>query len=63
MKPFEKLLENVEWTEYEHPSVSDTELYATHEGVMDMAGFKLRVYQLNNGQRVINSDDLEWLLS
>ena len=32
--------------------------FPTHEGEMRIGSFKLRVYQLNTGQRIINADDL-----
>ena len=60
MTPIEKmLLKNVEWVECENDSVKSGDLpYATHEGVLDIAGMKLRCYRLNTGQAIFNSDDM-----
>lgn len=35
---------------------------ATHEGVLHLGSVRVRVYQLNNGQRVIHPDDLADLM-
>jgi len=32
---------------------------STHEGVFVLMGFQFRCYQLSNGQRVFNADDVE----
>lgn len=34
-------------------------LHATHVGVLAFYGFDLRVYQLSNGNRVIDADDVK----
>ncbi|KKM21370.1 hypothetical protein LCGC14_1636150 [marine sediment metagenome] len=54
------LLDSVEWVEIQHDEpVPDGELYATHLGTLAIPGIgNLRVYQLNNGQRVIDADDV-----
>ncbi len=60
MTPIEKMInENAEWVECEDDSVKSGDLpYATHEGVWELAGMKLRVYRLNTGQAIINADDM-----
>lgn len=37
---------------------SDGILYATHEGQLEIFGSTIRCYQLNDGQRVFDADDL-----
>lgn len=32
--------------------------HATHEGFLDLAGARLRVVRLSDGQRIIDADDL-----
>lgn len=54
--PIEMMLDKVEWVkspEYEHDDLP----YVTHTGVLEIAGFKLNVVQLNTGLRVIPEDD------
>lgn len=38
--------------------VSDCDLYATHEGVLNLGTEKMKVYILNNGQRIIDAEDM-----
>jgi len=38
-------------------------LHATHQGVFEIAGATFRVYQLSDGQRVIDAEDLAAFLS
>ena len=35
---------------------------AVHEGVTEILGVKLRTYRLDNGQNIINAEDLHKLL-
>jgi len=35
--------------------------YATHEGILEIVGKKLRCYRLSNGQAVIHADDMREL--
>lgn len=67
--PIDALLDRVEWTTtQDQPKVAQGTdeipegLYATHEGVLEIAGNKLRVYQLSDGSRVFNADDIEAFL-
>lgn len=58
MTPAEKLIDSVV-KPIEGAKPNDDGLpYATHEGVLDVDGIKLKCYILNNGQRVIDSDDV-----
>jgi hypothetical protein len=48
----DELFKTVEWVECKlefEPGPGD--VYATHEGVVDIGGVKLRCYNLNTGQR------------
>ena len=61
--PIDSLLAHVEWQELPG-KVSDWDLpVATHSGVLDIMGIKLRVYRLNTGEAVINEDDLAEFLN
>lgn len=57
------LMDGVKWepVEYEtEPSlVSDVIPHATHRGVLRIYNTEFRVYQLSNGQRIIDAEDLE----
>ena len=54
----EVLLDGVEWREGTPPEIDDGIPYATHEGVLEIAGMKLRCYRLNTGQAIIRADDI-----
>lgn len=59
--PIEKLLDQeVEWEKIDPKGFVGEEgtLYATHQGVLEIGAAKLRVYQLNDGQRVFDADDV-----
>ena len=58
MTPIEKLLDDVKWKEIHHESPPNIP-YATHEGVLYLGVFKFKVYQLSDGQRVIDEEDLK----
>jgi hypothetical protein len=36
--------------------------YPTHAGVLTLAGYELRCYVLNTGERIFHADDIEKLL-
>jgi hypothetical protein len=65
--PIEKMLDNVTWDEY--PTTSplgpeDREVpYATHGGILEIGGIKLRCYRLSNGQTVFNGEDVKSFFS
>jgi hypothetical protein len=53
-----RLFGEIEWKELPAPEHGEDGLpYATHEGTMQIGGVELRVYQLSDGQRVIDVDD------
>lgn len=56
--PIDRFLDTIEWRAMETPSNTD-ELHATHCGILEIAGVRLHVYQLSDGQRVIDADDME----
>ena len=61
--PAEAWINSVAMTALPVPDVPPDELYATHSGELDIPGFGLlRVYQLSDGQRVIDADDLLGIL-
>jgi len=51
------MLDAIEWKALAHDAPTDIPV-ATHEGLLKIMGFELRVYQLSNGQRVIEENDL-----
>lgn len=57
MTPIEQMLDAVPWVETNAPKTDG--LYATHSGVFEIMGSKLRCYRLNNGQAVFHADDFE----
>ena len=60
--PIEKLLDEVEWRPCDSRARTDADgdiAVATHEGYLHFGEAKLRVFQLSNGMRVIDADDLE----
>lgn len=56
----EQMLDAVDWKEVD-PGPADPAGIprATHEGVLEIGGFPLHVYQLDNGQRIVEAGDLE----
>lgn len=59
-KPFDSFLNAVEWEEIETPP-NDYECglpRATHRGVLKIGEFELRCYQLDNGQRIFDAEDV-----
>lgn len=58
-KPIDVMLDQVKWEPVTYKGNTDySELpYVTHEGVLDIAGFKMRVMQLSDGQRIIDAED------
>lgn len=64
--PIEQLLdEQVQWTELPNGDAVSDLPYATHSGVWEFQGMKLRVHRLSNGKCVIEESSmrefLEWL--
>lgn len=40
-------------------NIQDGELYATHEGIMQIGDKSLRVYILSDGKRIIDAEDVD----
>jgi hypothetical protein len=62
--PIEILLEQVNWelvnTDKEaHPNNLP---FATHKGVLEIAGISLRCYRLNDGRAIFDADDVNTFL-
>lgn len=59
MTPAEKLIASVEMQQIEGAGecLDDDTPYATHEGYLDLMGERVKVYQLNTGERVIEQGD------
>ena len=58
--PVDLMLDGVEWTILP-PSERSTESelpFATMEGVLHICGFAMRAYQLNDGTRLLDADDV-----
>lgn len=59
------LMDAVEWLPA--PDSADRppgELYATHNGVLDLFGTPVKVYRLNDGQAVFDADDVaRWFMA
>ena len=64
MNPIEQLLSNIEFVPISDELIkkSDDMPYVTHEGVLDIGGVKIQVYQLSNGQRVISEGEIARVL-
>lgn len=57
--PIETMLDGVQWRAREtEPPADDGLPWATHEGVLDIMGHRLRCYRLNTGQAVFHADDV-----
>ena len=58
--PINRLLDAVKFTEIQREEQpQEGALYATHEGVLVIGTFQFKVYQLNNGERVLDAKDVE----
>jgi len=54
----------VDWKPVEPKTDVDGNLpHVTHEGELNFAGAYFRVYQLSDGQRVLDADDVETFFS
>lgn len=51
----------VDWQPLTAPDSESTLPYATHEGVLRVGDFDLKCFQLSNGQRVFDLNDVERL--
>ena len=62
MTTIDAILDGVVWIQCKfHGDDSDLP-HVTHSGVLKIADLELTVYQLSNGERVIEADGLEKLL-
>lgn len=58
--PIDALLDTTEWTPVERDETTESGVpYATHSGVLEIGGSKLRCYRLNTGMAVIDADDFD----
>lgn len=61
--PIEMLLDGLEWQEVGSQGDFGYGLpVATHEGVLELAGHKLRCYRLDNGQAIFHAEDMQALI-
>lgn len=61
--PIEKLLEQeVEWIRLPEPKSSDG-LYAVREGTLEIGAARLKVFVLNDGQRVFDAESVRDFLT
>lgn len=60
MNPMDALLDMLEWEAVPPPAEPDPDIpYATHTGVLSFDGVELRVYQLNDGRRLLDGEDMQ----
>ena len=58
-RPVNQVLDNLDWSELpEQAPPADGTPHATHVGALEVKGFKIRVYRLSDGQRIIDVRDL-----
>jgi hypothetical protein len=58
--PMSYIMDGVHWEQVAVAQCCDDDLpWVTHQGVFDFAGARLRCYQLSDGQRVFDADDVE----
>lgn len=58
------MLDNIDWKPLDKPeNLQPGVLYATHSGVLKIAeGVELKCYQLDDGRRVLDADDVHEFL-
>lgn len=63
-EPFDKMLDAIEWkpVDASHHDPESTLPFATHSGVLEFCGGRLRAYQLSTGERVFDADDVQAFL-
>jgi hypothetical protein len=57
MTPIDTLMNGLSWSPTNMKPDNNELPFATHEGVLEVAGLKLRCYRLNTGEAIINSDN------
>ena len=61
--PITTMLDALPWTAVENPNKGDGTLpYVTHQGVLTIADMTLRCYQLSDGRRIFDADDMRPML-
>jgi hypothetical protein len=56
--PINKLLDALDWQTIEGTPPASGERYATHQGILVVGSDMLRCYQLDDGTRLIDAEDL-----
>lgn len=66
MSAEDRIFSSVQWRPVDNPAAKDVAVndmpYQTHEGEVAIAGFTIRCVQLNTGQRLLMSEDVEKFL-
>ena len=57
--PIDIILDRVKWLPVPVPEEAPDMPYTTYEGTLNFLGHDFKVYQLSNGQRVFDAEDLE----
>lgn len=60
--PVDLMMDKVDWQVCEQTDDESGLPFATHSGVLDIAGHSMKVYRLNTGQAIIDAADLEAFL-
>jgi hypothetical protein len=60
--PIERMLDTVDYHPVKAMQIDTKMPYVTHEGVLTIGTAKLRIYVLNDGRRIIDSEDVEIFL-
>ena len=63
MSPAEQMIAAVPMTPCPKATTTTDLPFVTHEGAIEFEGHRLRVYQLSNGVRVIDADDVEQMFA
>lgn len=59
----ELMLDALDWRKVDKPAdLNPGDLYATHEGTLMIGPLALRCYVLNDGRRLVDSRDVDWLM-
>lgn len=65
-KPIDRLLDEVDWTPELPPTglAIDSDIpYVTHSGIFKIADAEIHCYQLSNGQRILDANDVNNLFA
>lgn len=62
-----KMLDAVDWVKAPPPGEiqpgQEGIPHVTHSGILDVGGIKLRVFQLSDGKRIVDAEDIERLFT